>query len=101
VVSASLRQARAVALASGCDVQFTINAAGYTALQRARNSATNHCADFGGFSTPVLNGARPSKVVLASPRVFVFSKDNGNIGAATTINLGAQLITVNGSGVVQ
>ena len=41
-IAASLRLARAVAIASGCDVQFTIDAAGYRALQRA--AAGTHCA---------------------------------------------------------
>ena len=31
-LAASLRQARAVAVAIGCNVQFTVNAAGYTAI---------------------------------------------------------------------
>ena len=53
-LAASLRQSRAVAIASGCDVQFTIDAVGYRALQRGASGT--HCATSGVFSTPVRRG---------------------------------------------
>ncbi|MEO8017955.1 MAG: GspH/FimT family pseudopilin [Pseudomonadota bacterium] len=105
-IAASLRQARAVARASGCDVQFTIIAAGYTALQHA--VAGTHCAAAGAWSTPVRrgNGAnlselQPTGVVLAANRTFVFSSDGAVAGGPFTINLGPQTITVAASGLVQ
>src|SRR5688572_30275717 len=73
-VAASLRQARAVAFASNCDVQFTIDAAGYRALQRG--AAANRCLIAGAFVTPVTSGFTPRDVVLAANRQFVFSGDD-------------------------
>ena len=55
-IAASLRQSRAVALASGCDVQFTINAAGYRAFQHA--AAGTHCAPAGAWSDAGATGQR-------------------------------------------
>ena len=102
---ASLRQARAVAISSGCPVQFTINAAGYSAMQRA--SSGTHCATAGGFVTPVLRGDgdnlqanRPTSVVLAANRQFVFAADGTVAGGPVSIGLGPLTLTVAGSGVV-
>ena len=107
-VAASLRQSRAVAQASGCDVRFTINAAGYNAFQR-RAGANNHCAAAGAWSTPVRRGdgqnlvaSRPGGVTLAANRVLVFSGADGTVaGAPLTIAIGPQLITVEAGGAVQ
>ena len=107
-VAASLRQSRAVALASGCDVRFTINAAGYNAVQR-RAGANNHCATTGAWSTPVRRGdgqnltaSRPGGVTLAANRVFVFSGTDGTVAAGpVTIRIGPQVITVEPTGAVQ
>jgi prepilin-type N-terminal cleavage/methylation domain-containing protein len=98
-VAASLRQARAVAFASRCDVQFTINAAGFSAMQRG--ALAGRCNPAGAFVTPIFSGIMPDDVVLAADRQFVFSEANGDIGpAAVTIELGARVITVDRSGVV-
>lgn len=100
VVAASLRQARAVALATTCDVQFTIDATGYRALQRA--AVAGHCAAGGAFTTPVLDGMPPSGVVPAANRTLTFLGSTGALtGATTTITLGTQVITVDTSGVLQ
>jgi len=105
-IAASLRQSRSVALASGCDVQFTITGAGYSAFQHAAG-ANNHCAAAGAWSTPVKRGdgqslfeVQPAGVTLAANRVLVFAPD-GTVGANVTINVGPQTITVAASGVVQ
>ena len=104
-IAASLRQSRSVALASGCAVQFTIDAAGYRAFQHAVG-ASNHCAAAGAWSTPVMRGSQslielqPSGVTLAANRQFVFAAD-GSVGANISINLGPQAITVDSSGMVQ
>lgn len=105
-IAASLRQARAVALASGCDVRFTITAAGYNAFQHA--AAGTHCAPAGAWSTPVRRGdgqdlieLQPADVVLAANRQFVFAADGSVAGAPVTINVGPQAITVDASGAVQ
>jgi MSHA pilin protein MshC len=108
-IAASLRQSRAVALASGCDVQFTLTAAGYDAFQRGVSATIpNHCAPAGAWSTPVRrgNGAdlselQPAGVVLAASHIFVFSSDGTVTGGPITINVGPQTVTVAASGLVQ
>jgi len=107
-VAASLRQVRAVAFASGCDVQFTIDNNGYRAFQRV--AAGTHCASAGNFTTPVqrgdgnvLNELRPAGVTLAAARQFVFAGADGSVaGGPFTINIATQAaITVDASGVVR
>ena len=104
-VAASLRQSRAVAIASGCAVQFSIDAAGYRAMQRAASGT--HCATAGGFTTPVRRGDGgdlgvnpPAGVVLAANVQLVFAPDGGVAGGPYTINLGPQTLVVDASGVV-
>jgi prepilin-type N-terminal cleavage/methylation domain-containing protein len=104
-VAASLRQSRAVALASGCAVEFTIDAAGYRALQRAASGT--HCASAGAFTTPVRRGDsgnldiyQPADVVLGANRQFVFAPDGSVAGGPFTITLGPQTVNVDASGVV-
>ena len=105
-VAASLRQARAVALASGCDVQFTIDAAGYRAMQHA--AAGTHCAAAGAWTTPVQRGVgnaltelQPAGVALAANRQLVFASTGNVAPAPVTINIGPQVLTVDAFGVVQ
>jgi MSHA pilin protein MshC len=105
-IAASLRQSRAVALASGCAVQFTIDAAGYRAVQRA-TGANNHCAAAGAWSTPVRRGdgqslleLQPAGVTLAASRQFVIAADGSVAAGPITINVGPQAIVVDVSGVV-
>ncbi|HEY6124914.1 MAG TPA: GspH/FimT family pseudopilin [Steroidobacteraceae bacterium] len=104
-VAASLRQARAVAIASGCDVRFTITAAGYNAFQRGA-AANNHCAVAGAWVTPVQRGdgqsllaMAPAGAALAVNRQFVFGADGSVVGGAVNITIGPQVIDVNASGV--
>jgi MSHA pilin protein MshC len=107
-IAASLRQSRAVALASGCDVRFTINATGYNAFQRGPGP-DNHCAAAGAWSTPVRRGdgqtlleREPSGVALGAGRVFVFSGADGSVaGGPVTIGIGPQVITIDATGAVQ
>ncbi len=105
-IVASLRQSRAVALASGCAVQFTVDAAGYRAFQRAAG-ANNHCAAAGAWSTPVRRGdgqnlieLQPAGVTLAANRQFVIAADGSVAAGPLTINVGPQAITIDASGVV-
>jgi MSHA pilin protein MshC len=105
-VAASLRQSRAVALASGCDVQFTIDATGYRAFQHA--AAGTHCAPAGAWSTPVRRGdgqdlieMQPAGPVLGANRQFVFASDGRVPAGPVTINIGPQTITIGATGVVQ
>jgi len=53
---AGLRYAEAVAVASGCNVSFHVDAAGYSANQRAAAAAGNTCAAAGAYSNPVMRG---------------------------------------------
>lgn len=105
-VAASLRQARAVALASGCDVQFSIDAAGYRAFQHAASGT--HCAPAGAWTTPVqrgdgnaLNELQTAGLVLAANRQFVFTSDGRVPAGPVAINIGLQTISVGATGVVQ
>jgi MSHA pilin protein MshC len=97
-VAAHLRQARTVAVASGCEVQFTIDAAGYRALQRP--AAGTHCAAAGAWVTPVFNEMQPAGIVLAANRQFVFAADGSVAGGPLTIDIGPQVLTVDASGLV-
>ena len=104
-LAASLRQARAVAIASGCAVQFTVNGAGYQALQR--DPAATHCATAGAFSTAVRRGdgdvlaaSMPTGATLTANRQFVFSRDGRVAGAPYTMTLGSHSVTVEPSGLV-
>ncbi|MEO8065176.1 MAG: GspH/FimT family pseudopilin [Pseudomonadota bacterium] len=106
-IAASLRQSRAVALASGCDVLFTLDAAGYRAFQRGAG-ANNHCAAAGAWSTPVRRGngqslleLQPAGATPGANRQFVFAPDGTVAAGPLTINIGPQLITVQPSGLVQ
>jgi prepilin-type N-terminal cleavage/methylation domain-containing protein len=100
VVAANLRRARAVALTTGCDVQFTINGTGYSALQRGPGP-NNHCAPAGVWATPVFSGPEPSQVVLGANRQFIFDGDDGRVaGAPFIIDIGARQLTVDVAGLV-
>ena len=106
-LAASLRQARAVAIASGCAVQFTVDAAGYRALQRAPG-ASNDCSKVGGFVTAVrrgdgdaLAGNMPGSVALAANRQFVFGVDGSVAVGPVNINVGPHALVVQPSGLVQ
>lgn len=108
-IAASLRQSRAVAIASGCEVQFTIDATGYRAMQRGPSATIpSHCATAGAWTTPVqrgtggtLNEWPPARVVLASNRAVVFTAAGNIAGPAISINVGPHLITVDSTGLVQ
>jgi type II secretion system protein H len=104
-VAASLRQSRAVAIASGCAVQFTIDAVGYRSMQRA--TAGTHCAAAGGFVTPVRRGdggdliaLQPSDVILGANQQLVFAPDGTAAGGPYTVTIGPQVVTIAASGLV-
>ncbi len=105
-VASTLRQARAVAMASGCPVRFNINAAGYTATQRA--PAGTHCASGGAWSTPVLRGdgralsaGPPSAANVQAPGTVIFGSDGALSGSGVSIVIGASIVTVDADGWVQ
>jgi prepilin-type N-terminal cleavage/methylation domain-containing protein len=105
-LAASLRQARAVAIASGCDVQFTVNGTGYSAYQRAPG-ASNDCAKAGGFVTAVRRGdgdvlaaSMPAGVALTVNRQFTFTSDGSVAGGPYNIDVGPHALVVEPSGLV-
>ncbi len=98
VVAASLRQARAMALASDCDVQFTINVAGYNAMMRTAAGA--RCDPAAAFSITMLSGTPPTGVAPAVNRIVVFNGAGMAVGGTTTVNIGPHVITIDTNGVV-
>jgi MSHA pilin protein MshC len=108
-IAATLRQSRAIAVGSGCDVSVVLNAATYQALQRA--AAGNHCvAAPGAWTTPVLridgsplSGNAPANVTLAPATQIVFD-GNGRIvsGPPPLLTIGAFTLRIDpGSGLVE
>jgi MSHA pilin protein MshC len=108
-VAVALRHARTVAVASGCEVQFTIDAAGYRAFMRGVSAVVpNHCATAGPWVTPVprgdgvaLSAPRPAGVTLGANRQFVFATDGAVAAGPLAIVIAGRNITVDPSGLVQ
>lgn len=103
-VAAALRQARSVAIASGCAVRFSITGSGYATLQHA--AAGSHCAANGAWSTPVRRGDGrdlaswpPSGTTVAAASTVIFGTDGAvQGGAPVTINIGAHSVLVGAGG---
>ena len=107
-VAASLRHAQKVAVATGCDVSVTIDAAGYKALQRGASGAT--CATAGAFVTPVRRGDNTALStsspagVTSTPAIQVIFNAQGRVsnGTPATVQVGSFTLTVDaGSGWVR
>jgi MSHA pilin protein MshC len=111
-VAAALRQARTVAVASGCEVRFTIDGNGYSAMQRA--AAGSQCATTGNaWPTPVrrgdgrdLAGWPPGGANVAMARTLVFDIHGAlTPSAAVSIVIGsgpsAHTVSVGAGGWVQ
>jgi MSHA pilin protein MshC len=103
-IGASARYARAVAVASGCNVLFTVGAAGYNALQHGPGGGpfAGHCNPGGAWVTPVnradgtpLTGAPPTRVAIGAPAQVQFD-ERGNVvgGALVTVVVGPNTVTV-------
>jgi prepilin-type N-terminal cleavage/methylation domain-containing protein len=106
-IAGALRLSRDVAIASNCAVQLRVNAAGYSAFQRA--AAGNACASAGGFVTALrrddgtnLAGWPPNNANVAGAAVFVFGPE-GSLQAAPPppLAIGPFRITVDAGGWVQ
>lgn len=105
-VASALRQSRAVAVASGCEVRFNINSSGYTAMQRA--SSGTHCATTGGWPTPVrrgdgtaLAGWPPAAANVLSASTLIFGTNGALSGGGVAIAIGPHLVAVDAGGSVQ
>jgi len=99
-VAAALRYAQGVAVASQCNVSFTINAAGYSAKQRA--PAGNTCAAAGAYTQPVarsdgtsLAGTPPADANITTGGTIVFgSSGQVTSGTPPTLTIGSIKVTV-------
>jgi prepilin-type N-terminal cleavage/methylation domain-containing protein len=112
-VAAGLRYSRAVAVASGCNVLFSILPGvpgGYNAAQRAPAAApfAGHCAPAGAWVTPVnradgtpLSGTPPTRATPVAATQVEFNEDGDVVGGAVVIPVGPHVVAVMaGGGVV-
>jgi hypothetical protein len=91
-----LRYAQRVAIASECNVRFTVNAAGYSAAQ-----PTAPCLPATGWGTPVqspdrtlLTNATPTGVAVNAV-VFDFNSAGALVNPAGPVNIGVFVVSVN------
>ena len=105
-LAAALRQARSVAMASGCAVNVAISSSGYTARQR--RPAGTHCAATGAWSTPVLRGDGrplagwpPAGANVQAPATVVFGTDGALASGAATVIVGPHVVSIDAGGWVQ
>jgi MSHA pilin protein MshC len=100
-VAAALRYAQSVAVASQCNVSFTINTAGYSARQRAP-AGGNTCAAAGAYTQAVarsdgtsLAGKPPSDANITTGGTIVFgSSGKVTSGLPPTLTIGAIKVKV-------
>lgn len=100
-VASSLRYAQKIAIASGCAVQVTVDAAGYNARQQATLAT---CNGAGAWSTQVrrsdgttLSGGTPANVNVNPATTVEFQPDGDPAGGAAAINVGPHIVTVDGN----
>jgi len=94
-IAASLRYARRIAVASGCNVRFTVNAAGYSAAQ-----PTVRCNTAGAWGVAVLSPDRralanvtPTGVAVGAA-VMEFRAAGDLVIPVAALNVGAFSVTV-------
>jgi prepilin-type N-terminal cleavage/methylation domain-containing protein len=86
-VADAIHEAQAVAVASNCAAEITINAAGYSAKQRA--VAGNTCAAAGGWVTNIVRGdgtalaGTPPNGVTATPNMQIVFNASGQVTNGT------------------
>ncbi len=107
-VADAVHETQAVAVASNCDAEITINATRYSALQRG--AAGNTCVVAGGWVTPirrsdgtVLSGNAPNGITAANPMQIVFN-GAGQVtnGTPAALQVAPFTLTINPvSGLVQ
>jgi MSHA pilin protein MshC len=97
-IASSLRYAQKIAIASQCDVQVTINANNYAAMQRT--AAGNTCGG-GAFAVPVLrtdgsalSGTAPPSVVLNPATTITFQTNGSTTAAPPVLTVGPFTLTV-------
>jgi MSHA pilin protein MshC len=94
-IAGSLRYAQRIAIASNCNVRFTVNAAGYSATQ-----PDLRCITGGVWNLPVsfpdqtdLAGAAPTGVVV-NAAVIEFDPAGGLLNPAGPLNVGPFVVTI-------
>ena len=100
-IATSLRYARRIAVASSCNVRFTVNAAGYSAAQ-----PTIRCVTAGPWGVVVqapdrrfLANATPAGVAVGAA-VIEFRPDGELLNPVAPLNVGAFSVTVATTGAV-
>ena len=94
-IGASLRYARRIAIASSCNVRFTVNAAGYSAAQQtACNPANPWAVAVQSPDRRALANAPPTGVALGAA-VFEFRAAGDLLNPVAPLNVGAHSVTVN------
>lgn len=95
-IAASLRYARRIAVASGCNVRFTVNGAGYSAAQ-----PSVRCITAGAWGVAVqspdrrvLANATPAGVAVGAA-VIEFRATGDLVNPVAALNVGAFSVTVN------
>lgn len=101
-IAASLRYARRIAIASGCNVRFTVSAAGYAAAQ-----PTNYCDPAGAWGVAVQSADRQPLAgttpvgVAAGAAVFEFRPTGELVSPVAALGVGAfSIVTVANTGAV-
>jgi MSHA pilin protein MshC len=103
-LAAALRYAEGVAVATGCNVSFTVTAAGYSALQQPAG-AGNTCAAAGAYTQQVvradgtaLSGTPPADANVLSGGTIVFGAAGAVVSAPVpSFSIGPFAITVDAS----
>lgn len=94
-IAASLRYSRRIAIASECNVRFTVNAAGYNAAQQtACNPANAWAVAVQSPDRRALANAAPTGVALGAA-VFEFRAAGDLLNPVAPLNVGAHSVTVN------
>ncbi len=94
-IAASLRYARRIAIASDCNVRFTVNAAGYSAAQQTACNPANAWAVVVQLpDRRALANATPTGVAVGAS-VFEFRAAGDLFNPVAPLNVGAHFLTVN------
>jgi len=99
-VASAMRYAQKVAVATGCNVQLTITAAGYSAAQQPASGNTCNSAS-ASWTTPVmrvdgapLSGTPPSDANVNTSATIVFNNKGAVISGATNLTVGAYTLVL-------
>jgi MSHA pilin protein MshC len=104
-LASAVRHSQRIAIASSCQVQLTVSANGYSAMQRA---ALNTCNTAGAWTQPVprqagmaLMAAAPAGVLTNPATTLVFERDGAvSAGAPAVLVIGTFTLTVADNGTV-